>query len=113
MTSADGCRRVSVGVSVQKYSIQCKGYNLIKVTTVEVSSLYTGAVQGYWSTPNWSDRRQGCRQVSTAAYIQGLYKGSRVHPTGLTINQGCRQDSTELPRALASAGRRRGQRSNL
>ncbi len=28
------------------------------------SSLYTGAVQGYWSTPNWSDRRQGCRQVS-------------------------------------------------
>jgi hypothetical protein len=30
------------------------------------SSLYTGAVQGYWSTPNWSDRRQGCRQVSTS-----------------------------------------------
>jgi hypothetical protein len=29
------------------------------------SSLYTSAVQGYWSTPNWSDRRQGCRQVST------------------------------------------------
>ncbi len=24
------------------------------------SSLYTGAVQGYWSTPNWSDRHQGC-----------------------------------------------------
>jgi hypothetical protein len=22
------------------------------------SSLYTGAVQGYWSTPDWSDRRQ-------------------------------------------------------
>jgi hypothetical protein len=31
-TSADDCRRVSVGVSVQ-----CKGYNLIGVTTVEVS----------------------------------------------------------------------------
>jgi hypothetical protein len=62
-TSADDCRRVSVGVSVQ-----CKGYNLIGVTTVEVSrrgdtralvlvyclinsSLYTGTVQGWWSTP--------------------------------------------------------------
>jgi hypothetical protein len=79
-TNADGCRRVSVGVSVQQYSIQCKWYNLIGVTTMEVnttrgttalvywqlnSSLYKGAVQGYWSTPNWSDRRQGCRQVST------------------------------------------------
>jgi hypothetical protein len=33
VTSADGCRRVSVGVSVQQYSVQCKGYNLIGVTT--------------------------------------------------------------------------------
>jgi hypothetical protein len=31
------------------------------------SSLYTGEVQGYWSTPNWSNRRQGCRQVTTIA----------------------------------------------
>jgi hypothetical protein len=61
-TSADDCRRVSVGVSVQQYSVQCKGYNLIGVTTVEVSatrgitalvyclinsSLYTGTVQGW------------------------------------------------------------------
>jgi hypothetical protein len=62
-TSADDCRHVSVGVgvSVQQYSVQCKGYNLIGVTTVEVSttrgttalvyclissSLYTGTVQG-------------------------------------------------------------------
>ncbi len=30
------------------------------------SSLYTDAVQGWWSTPNWSDRRQGCTQVSTS-----------------------------------------------
>jgi hypothetical protein len=60
-TSADNCRRVSVGVSVQQYSVQCKGYNLIGVTTVEASetrgtkalvyclinsSLYTGTVQG-------------------------------------------------------------------
>ncbi len=79
-TSADDCRRMKAGVSVQQYSIQCKGYNLFGVTTVEVSttrgatalvywqlnsSLYTSVVQGYWSTPNWSDRRQGCRQVST------------------------------------------------
>jgi hypothetical protein len=67
-TSADDCRRVSVGVSVQQYSVQCKGYNLMGVNTVEVgttrsttatalvyclinSSLYTGTVQGWWSTP--------------------------------------------------------------
>ncbi len=32
-TSACRCRRVSVGV--QRYSVQCRGYNLIGVTTVE------------------------------------------------------------------------------
>ncbi len=31
-----------------------------------------------------------------AAYIQVLYKGDAVHPTGLTVNQGCRQLSTGL-----------------
>jgi len=31
-TSAEDCRRVSVGVSVQQYSVQCKGYNLIGVS---------------------------------------------------------------------------------
>ncbi len=36
-TSADDCRCVSVGVSAQQYSVQCKGYNLIGVTTVEAS----------------------------------------------------------------------------
>ncbi len=36
-TGADDCQRVSVGVSVQQYSVQCKGYNLIGVTTVEAS----------------------------------------------------------------------------
>jgi hypothetical protein len=61
-TSAEDCRRVSV----QQYSVQCKGYNLIGVTTVEASetrgttalvyclissSLYTGTVQRWWSTP--------------------------------------------------------------
>jgi hypothetical protein len=44
-----------------------------------------------------------------AAYIQGLYKGDTVNPTGLTVNQGCSQVSTGLPRALTSAGRRSGQ----
>ncbi len=28
-----------------------------------------------------------------AAYTQGLYKGAGVHPTGLAVNQGCRQVS--------------------
>ncbi len=60
-TSADDCRHVSVGMSVQQYSVQCKGYNLFRVTTVEASdtrgttalvyclinnSFYTGTVQG-------------------------------------------------------------------
>jgi hypothetical protein len=35
-----------------------------------------------------------------AAYIQGLYRAVRVHPTGLTINQGCRQISTTSPKSL-------------
>jgi hypothetical protein len=30
----------------------------------------------------------------SAAYIQGLYKGARVHRTGLAVNQGCSQVST-------------------
>jgi hypothetical protein len=56
-----GCRHMSVSMSVQQYSVQYKGYNLIGVTTVEASatrgttalvyywinsSLYTGTVQG-------------------------------------------------------------------
>jgi hypothetical protein len=63
-TSACSCQRVSV--SVQRYSVQYKGYNLVGVSTVEEgtrrgmtalvywqlhSSLYTGTVQGWWSTP--------------------------------------------------------------
>jgi hypothetical protein len=96
-TSAEDCRRVSVNVSVQEYSVQCKGYNLIGVTTVEASetrgttalvyclissSLYTGTVQGWWSTPptgltvsrgevhpNWFDGQQGCSQLSTVRYF--------------------------------------------
>ncbi len=73
-TSAEDCWRVSVGVSVQQYSVQCKGYNLIGVTTVEASetrgttalvyclissSLYTGTVQGWWSTPQLVWRSAG------------------------------------------------------
>jgi hypothetical protein len=81
-------------VCVQQFSVQCKGYNLIGVTTVEASetrgttalvycligsSLYTGTVQGWWSTPptgltvgrgevhpNWSDGQQGRSQLSTS-----------------------------------------------
>ncbi len=81
-TSACNCRRVSL--SVQRCSVQYKGYNLIRVTTMEEgatigttalvywqlhSSLYTGAVQGYWSTIDWFDRQQGCRQVSTVVSL--------------------------------------------
>jgi hypothetical protein len=58
MGMGKGTRRVCV----QQYSVQCKGHNLIRVTTVEVSttrgttalvyclinsSFYTGTVQGW------------------------------------------------------------------
>jgi hypothetical protein len=88
-TSADDYRCVSVGVSVQQYSVQCKGYNLIGVTTVEAnetrgttalvylqlhSSLYTGTVHVLSSVagihPTGLTADQGCRQVSTAALFQ-------------------------------------------
>ncbi len=86
-TSACSCRRMSA----QSCSVQYKVYNLIGVTTVEEgvtigttalvywqlhSSLYTGAVQGYWSTPDWSDHQQGWRQVST---WQNLYRTKFKH----------------------------------
>ncbi len=57
-------------------------------------------------TPGWQSNQSpvGCT-LSTlystwfissyiAAYIQVLYRIDRVHPTGLTVNQGCRQLST-------------------
>jgi hypothetical protein len=86
-----------VSVCVQQCSVQCKGYNLIGVTTMEASetrgttalvycligsSVYTGTVQGWWSTPptgltvgrgevhpNWSDGQQGRSQLSTFLYL--------------------------------------------
>jgi hypothetical protein len=62
------------------------------------SSLYTGTVQGWWSTP------------PTGLTVSR----GEVHPNWFDGQQGCSQLSTGLPpRALASAGRRRGQRSNL
>ncbi len=92
VTSMCSCRHVSV--SVQRFSVQYKGYNLVGVTTLEEgamigttalvnwqlqSSLYTGAVQGYWSTPDWSDRRQGCRQVSTVLHFRQMCVSMAVH----------------------------------
>jgi hypothetical protein len=85
-TGTRDCRRVSV----QQYSVQCKGYNLIGVTTVEASetrgttalvywlinsSLYTGAVQCTCTVqcggvhPDWFDGQQGCSQLSTHSFF--------------------------------------------
>jgi hypothetical protein len=36
------------------------------------SSLYTGTVHRWWSTPNWLDGRQGCSQLSTIPWNQGF-----------------------------------------
>ncbi len=46
-TGSDDCQRVSVK-GVQKYSVQCKGYNLIGVTTVEVSAARGMTALVYW-----------------------------------------------------------------
>ncbi len=56
----------------------------------------------------WKEAQREVRQhlfitVYIAAYIQGLYKITRVHPTGLTVNQGCRQVSTRSFITIMSA----------
>ncbi len=48
-----------------------------------------------------------------AAYIQVQYRVTGVDPTGLTVARGVGRCPQGSPRALASAGRRRGKRSNL
>ncbi len=61
------------------------------------SSLYTETVQGWWSTPP-----------------TGLTVGrGEVHPNWLTVSRGVGSSTQGSPRSLASAGRRRGRRSNL
>jgi hypothetical protein len=68
VTSADGCRRVSVGVSVQQYSVQFKGYNLIGVTTGltvvrgcrQVSTLLQFFRQSIFYTPKLNVARGTC-----------------------------------------------------
>ncbi len=50
----------------------------------------------------WKEQARQLRQhwfitKYIAAYIQGLYKGARVHTTGLAVNQGCRPVSRGLP----------------
>jgi hypothetical protein len=37
---------------------------------------------------------RGTTALVITDYIQGLYKGARIHPTGLTVNQACSQVST-------------------
>jgi hypothetical protein len=63
-TSACRCQRVSV--SVQRYSVQYKGYYLIGVTTVEGG---TARGRQHWFIDSY-----------IAACIQVLYKGGGVHP---------------------------------
>jgi hypothetical protein len=74
-TSADGCRCVSVGVSVQQYSVQCKGYNLIGVTTVEESTTRGSTALVY------------CLINSSLYTGTVLYTGGGVHPTGRTVTR--------------------------
>jgi hypothetical protein len=65
-------------VSVQRYSVQYKGYNLIGVTTVE-----GGTTRGTTALVINS---------YLAAYIQMQYRVGGVHPTGLlTVARGVRR----------------------
>jgi hypothetical protein len=61
------------------------------LSTVKFATVEGGATRGTTALVYDSD---------IAAYIQGLYRVARVHPTGLTVNQGCRQVSTGLPPEL-------------
>ncbi len=70
-----------VSVSVQRYSVQYKGHNLVGVITVEGGVTRGMTVLVYWHY--------------ISAYIQELYMVTGVHPTGLTFDQGCRQVSTK------------------
>ncbi len=65
-----------MSVSVQRYSVQYKGYNLIRVTTVE-----GGATRG--TTALVVDS-----YLYIPANIQELYRVTGVHPTGLTVTRG-------------------------
>ncbi len=81
-TSACSCRRVSV--SVPRYSVQYKGYNLIGVTTVEGGTTRGTTALGYL-------------QLHSSLYtgtVHVLSSVAGVHPTGLTADQWCRQVST-------------------
>jgi hypothetical protein len=55
-----------------------------------------------WSESSvWKKAQKAVRQhwfidSYIAAYIQVLYRVTGVHPTGLTVNQGCRQVSTGM-----------------
>jgi hypothetical protein len=85
-TSADDYQHVSVGVSIQQYSVQCKGYNLIGVTTMEASETRGTTALVYL-------------QLHSSSYtvtVHVLSSVAGVHPTGLTADQGCRQVSTIL-----------------
>ncbi len=67
-TGADGCQRVSV--SVQKYSVQYKGYNLIGVTTLEASTTRGTTALVY------------CLINSSLYTVTVLYTGGGVYLTG-------------------------------
>ncbi len=77
-TSAEDCWRVSVGVSVQQYSVQCKGYILIGVTTVEASETRGTTALVYWL-------------INSSLYTGSVHVLCSVveyTPTGLTVSRG-------------------------
>jgi hypothetical protein len=75
---------VWVWVYNSMYSVQCKGYNLIGVTTVEASETRGTTALVYL-------------QLHSSLYTGTVHVLSRVagvHPAGLTATQRCRQVST-------------------
>jgi hypothetical protein len=60
--------------------------NVVRLHTMILWKEAQQEVQQHWLISNY-----------IAAYIQVLYRVDRVHPTGLTINQGWSQLSTGLP----------------
>ncbi len=71
----------------------------VSVSVHRYSTVYSTKDTTWSGSPLWKKEQQEVRQHwfiqwYIAAYIQGLYKGDTIHPTGLTVNQGCSQVST-------------------
>jgi hypothetical protein len=88
-----------------------------KAFIFEIKTPHTGRFMK--KNPNlWKQAQQEVRQHwfingQQLVYLQALYRLTTVRRTGLTVSRVVDSSPQGSPQTLASAGRRRGQRSNL